>query len=1247
MKIPAEKLKSDILESLKSFDTTPLKISATRLFGTLGYRSDRTLDLSPNTPKNFLQTFDAHGRFRQDKGLLLKWASADILFQVTDEEINALSGGQLRITFESDKKIEDTVIQSYLFTAVELKKDHYTRTELAKITREINRLFPMPVLILFKNGETLTFSIINRRLHKKDTWKDVLEKVTLIKDIRYASPHRAHIEILYDLTSSVLFEHHHIKDFVSLHQAWQKTLDTNELNRRFYREMANWYFWALHNVTFPSKNDIPEDIRNPVNVIRLITRIIFVWFVKEKGLITEALFNKQRVNSLLDDFSPESSSYYKAVLQNLFFATLNTKMGERKFRDERRYQGKSNDYMIHNRYRSRSHFNDPESIVELTKDIPFLNGGLFECLDRETEPVTRIDGFSDRDDNELSVPNYLFFSDGRAVDLNADYGTKNRKYKVRGLIDLLQSYKFTITENTPIEEEIALDPELLGKVFENLLASYNPETKTTARKLTGSFYTPREIVNYMVDEALIAYLENTLVRNFETDVELSPRTPLSQGKMFGKPDPVQTKLSPTRKRISAKIRKEIQGKLRHLFEYNEEDHKFTDDELEILIEAIDNAKILDPACGSGAFPMGILHRLVYLLGRLDPGNKRWKDKQIAKASEIQVQEIREEAIENIEYAFERNELDYPRKLYLIQNCIFGVDIQPVAVQIAKLRFFISLIVDQKIDNEVGNRGIRPLPNLETKIVAANALIGLKGQMKLRGYEINSLENELKQVRRDYFEATSRKKKRRCEERDKEIREKMAQILETQNLFKDTSINLISWDPYNQNQAADFFDPEWMFGETQGFDLVIGNPPYVRADSGEQHLALRKSIEDSKLYETLWEKWDLYIPFIERGYRLLRPYGFTTMIVSDAFCHSKYAQKSQEWFLKNSRVHRLDFFSKIKIFDAGVHNITYLFQKSDGSDNKPERRVHGPEFGTIKMLPTAEQSTLNYRAFFPEDTSTQRFSVPALALDEICYVTKGMVVHADEKVAQGLFKLKNLISDKKDKLHPKPFAEGKNIERWLPAKHNWLEWGTERAPILFSRRTFVELYEQEEKLMLVKVGAIRAALDKNRLYCNEGVYVCIPWHGLQSVRNNSLKKAARYLDEAPARLGLPCREDLEKTSRRFNIKYLLAILNSSPACNFLRTNRRNNIQLYPDDWKKVFVPDTSPEQQAPIVRLVDEILVALRADPAANITSAEAEIDARVAQLYGLTEEEYSLILSETDTPDHFRVAALNLYRDME
>ena len=339
----------------------------------------------------------------------------------------------------------------------------------------------------------------------------------------------------------------------------------------------------------------------------------------------------------------------------------------------------------------------------------------------------------------------------QSVDLNEIYGTKNKTYKVRGLIDILDSYKFTVDENTPIEEEIALDPELLGKVFENLLASYNPETQTTARKQTGSFYTPREIVNYMVDESIIAYLASKL-----------PSPPVGEGKGEG----------------------DNESRLRHLVAYNDQPHEFTPAEVDILIDAINTLKALDPACGSGAFPMGLLHKLVYILGKLDPDNSKWREvqrqkaiKETEEAYKIGDREEREKRLLDISEVFENNSSDYGRKLYLIENCIFGVDIQPIAVQIAKLRFFISLIVDQNVNLKKENLGIRPLPNLETKFVAANTLIGIEkpAQMLLRNPEIDKKEKELKEVRERHFTARTPQTKEKYRKEDE--RERRAEISE--------------------------------------------------------------------------------------------------------------------------------------------------------------------------------------------------------------------------------------------------------------------------------------------------------------------------------------------------------------------------------------------------------------------------------------------------------------------------------------
>src|SRR3990172_898631 len=1161
-------IKHQVADALRAFASTPLYDAGLGLLDALGYKSELTLKLKGI--KDFRETIDQHGRLIDKAAKVADWKNIEFLRQISGDDLS--DSGQAALPLQEKSAFQSGFIKSYVFLAIELKNDHYTRTDLAQITRAVNRVFDMPAMILFKHGEVLTLSIINRRPHKREEIKDVLEKVTLIKDIQTAAPHRAHIEILFDLSVDELRQKHAFGNFDELHTAWQKTLDTKELNKRFFQELANWYFWALENVEFPDDIEKKKNVRNATNLIRLITRVVFIWFIKEKNLVPDVLFNKNHLSKILPDFNKtkKSDTYYRAILQNLFFGTLNLKMDERAFAKEGSFAENKNEYGVKNLFRYADSFSIKEKeIIDLFKDIPFLNGGLFDCLDKPNDDgkIIYIDGFSRNPKKQAKAPDYLFFSDEQKIDLNDVFGTKNKKYEAKGLINLLDSYKFTIAENTPIEEEIALDPELLGKVFENLLASYNPETQTTARKQTGSFYTPREIVNYMVDESLLTYLKYQLDQAGSSDAE---------------------------------------ARLRDLLSYSESPNPFNRKETKALIAAINDCNILDPACGSGAFPMGILHKMVHILHKLDPRNELWKQKQIEKAAQIDDPNVREHAIQDIEGAFENNELDYGRKLYLIENCIYGVDIQPLAVQIAKLRFFISLIIDENKQPDKENFGLRSLPNLETKFVAANALIGIESpeQGAFKNPEINKLENDLKQLRHAYFNAKTRKEKLQCQKKDKELRQQIARLLIADGWKKGTAQQVVKYDPYDQNASADFFDPEWMFGLREGFAITIGNPPYVRADSGPEHLAMRQAIIESKQYETLWEKWDLFIPFIERSYKLLKPGGVTTMIVSDAYCHSKYAQKSQNWFLKNSRVLRLDFLSKIKVFDAAVHNVVYFFQKAEGGSNKPERRAHEDEFGEVKPLPTDEQRNLNYRAFFPEDAVTQDFACMTITLEELCYISVGMVVNADEKASQGAFTLQDLISEIKDKVHPKPFVEGKDLNRWVLDDHKYIEWGTKRAPALFRRKTFPELYEQNEKLMLPMVGEFRGAIDKERLHCNHGIFVAVPWIGLKNVRNASIKKAARYLGEKPSRPDLPKREQLEGISRKFSLKFILGIVNSSSAKEFLSANRRNNVQLYPDDWKKLPIPDVASDKQTPIIKLVDEILKAKQADKSADVSAPE-------------------------------------------
>jgi len=892
--------------ALKKFPSQPLAEAASNLLSVLGYTSKKRLPLKPNTLANFLATF-SQGRSLNDRYALPgEWKTVDFLFQLTDDEVR--TAGNQQFDFESKGAYNGALIHSYLFFALELKGNHYSRSALAGITREVNKLFDMPALILFRYGEILTLAVVNRRLHKREEGKDVLEKVTLIQDIRCVNTHRAHIEVLADLSIEALYAKYGFTNFVQLHQAWQKTLDSSELNKRFFQEVANWYFWAMSQATFPKGAHPDKEIRTATSLIRLITRLIFCWFLKEKGLIPDALFVFEKVGALLTDTSPTESTYYKAILQNLFFATLNQEMDKREFRYVAKKPGQRDQhYMIHSLYRYEKHFRKPLEALKAFATVPFLNGGLFECLDKVVEKggepkVLRIDGFSDRSDNELVVPNFLFFGVDQEVDLNEIYGTSGKHYKVRGLINILDRYKFTVHENTPIEEEVALDPELLGKVFENLLANYNPETQTTARKQTGSFYTPREIVDYMVDESLLNYLDQTIRSQGLGGEDLVPR-------------------------------------LRALIGYSSAPHRFVDAEVNALIIAIDRIKVLDPACGSGAFPMGVLLKLVHMLSKLDPGNSQWEERQISRvkaamqaAEGIEDALVRDRArsdlktqIENIEDTFQRNELDYGRKLYLIENCIFGVDIQPIAVQIAKLRFFISLIVNETVDDGRPNRGVRPLPNLETKFVAANTLVSIDRpkQVALRDPRIDDKEHELKRVRERYFTARTPATKEKYRQEDARLRAELAELFRQDGFAPKTAKQLASWNPYDQNTAASFFDPEWMFGEPEGFDIVTGNPPYMRVQGLQQTQPEFVPLYREH-YTSAQGSFDIYALFVERGVELLNQSGLLTYILPHKFFQASFGQALRKLLTDRKALREVVRFGATQVFEEATTYTCLLF-----------------------------------------------------------------------------------------------------------------------------------------------------------------------------------------------------------------------------------------------------------------------------------------------------------------------------------
>ena len=693
------------------------------------------------------------------------------------------------------------------------------------------------------------------------------------------------------------------------------------LTKEFYQELSDWYAWAIKIIRFPNDiNDKEDDDKfNNEGAIRLITRLIFVWFLKQRNLIPNEFFDEKYIaDNLLNDFAPNrqtglfmqkslESKYYKAILQNLFFAMLNspiTAEGSKEM-SERHFRKGQGDYDNNKLMRYEYYFQNPQLFVDLANTtVPFLNGGLFDCLDDKDNGMY-YDGFSDRETvrKSLVVPDFLFFGEeaGKNIDLSEWYGDKKKKkVSARGIIDILKRYNFTVEENTPFDKEVSLDPELLGKVFENLLASFNPETQTTARKQTGSFYTPREIVQYMVDESLIAHLKRT-------------------------------------------VGEELEPQYRQLMQYTDDEVELTSGQRKNIMQSLYNCKILDPACGSGAFPMGILQQMVHILNRIDSNNEMWREmmyqRAISDTSDAyrnSSDEERKELVKDIERSFDEsiNRPDYARKLYLIENCIYGVDIQPIAIQISKLRFFISLVVDQNTNTDpTDNFGIRPLPNLEAKFVAANTLIGLqkKDASLFDSEAIKAKENDLKIAKHKIFGAKTVRTKRKYRQIVNDLRLEIATLLkENGAVGNDEARELASWDMFDQNSSSPFFDPEWMFGVKDGFDIVIGNPPYVQLQANDGALG---TMYEKLNYETFVRTGDIYSLFYERGYQLLVSKGHLCYITSNKWMRAAYGEKTRKFFAEKTNPKVLIDFAGVKIFESATVDTNILLFSKEKNDGK--------------------------------------------------------------------------------------------------------------------------------------------------------------------------------------------------------------------------------------------------------------------------------------------------------------------------
>ena len=979
------------------------------------------------------------------------------------------------------------------------------------------------------------------------------------------------------------------------------------LTKQFYNDLFNWYTWALDSssgVYFPNNPNTKEDDRDKLDtkLIRLITRLMFVWFIKQKkdengkGLVPDNLFDTEELSLYLRDFNPlsmTSGNYYQAILQNLFFATLNRPIKNVTYDKEgneiveRRCFATNKDKPdVKSKYRYTELFKISEDqILRLFEHIPFINGGLFECLDKNktsdgVEQAYYDDGFSRNSTirgghytKRAFIPNKLFFDPDD------------------GIISIFNRYNFTVEENSPSEQQIALDPELLGKVFENLLGAYNPEThdQATDRKRSGSFYTPREIVNFMVDISLQSYLGNT---------------------------------------------EKVKALFKDDFEFDDTQKTFYDD----VIKKLKSIKVLDPACGSGAFPMGMLNRIVDILQNLHAEGSK-----------------------------------YDLKLAIMENCIFGGDIQTIAAQITKLRFFISLVCDcEKNSNADDNYGIPNLPNLETHFVTCDSLIALKKpqQYSLFEQDVIELKKKLQTIRHEHFMAKTVYQKTKLRNRDKELRDELAKILSDDDVIaSEDAMQMVAWNPYDQNGKSTFFDSEWMFGIKDGFDIVIGNPPYIEAKK------LKGKADKLKNYKVYSGSADYSIYFIEKGLNLCKSNGVVYYITTNKFFNTGYGEKLKKLILKKEIKHLINF-EQVEVFENVL--VSSVVLGVCNADAPKENNIPFKQYKKLKHEAFKEQfdGVLDTNDIYPQDLldekewsfadtshlllkkkiesiikegkivgkKPQLSTIPGIAIYRGVTTGYNPAFIIDNKKRDEL-----IDKDKKNSAIIKNLLQGRNIRKWyyLESQENllFIPW---HFP-LHEDSTIVGASIKSEKVFADKYPDIYSHLLDYKKELNERnqdeTGIRYEWYALQ-------RCAASYYNEfeRPEKIiwGLTADKwaytlDTEAhylpsngyilTSSKIPIRYVLGLLNSDLLKYYFTfigvmtaggafTLKAATISS---------LPFCITENTAEIESIVNTILKKKSSNHDADVSCEEEQLNKIVYKLYNINQEEQELIRQKLET----------------